>query len=196
MWVPKSFGVGLYLRAPFPGGFEEIGKFVLFALEVFGTGQGHMLCAKMDDSSVKFWGQNERGQLGLGDKDPRGQTSSSMGDNLPILDFGSNLTILKMVIGRQHACAVLDNGKMKCWGANYFGQLATEDFGEDLADQASETLAQLPFVDFGPDASEVVDASSGSATTCAIFKNTSVACWGFDGHNGGDAPGGDWAVAP
>lgn len=165
------------------------------ALEVFGTGQGHMLCAKMDNSSVKCWGQNEKGQLGLGIEDPkRGETSSDMGDNLPILDFGPNLKILKMVIGRQHACALLDNGKMKCWGANYFGQLATEDYLEDIGDQADESLAQLPFVDFGPDASEVVDAYSGSATTCAIFKNTSLACWGYDGAGGGANPGGDGGI--
>ena len=146
------------------------------AVNAFGTGKGHVLCAKMDNSLVKCWCQNERGQLGLGDKDPRGENGQDMGDSLPALDFGG-LEVLKMVIGREHACALLGNLKIKCWGSNDRAQLAeTAELGATVGDDPEETVDQLGYVNFGPGV-EVIDVVAGAYHNCVIFKNTSVACW-------------------
>ena len=154
------------------------------AVNAFGTGTGSTLCAKMDNSVVKCWGQNDRGQLGLGDKDPRGENGQDMGDSLPALDFGG-LEVLKMVIGRWHACALLDNLKIKCWGSNSQAQLAeTAGLGATVGDDPEETVDQLGYVNFGPGV-EVIDVAAGYFHNCAILKNTSVACWGYDGPSGG-----------
>eukprot|EP00435_Cladocopium_sp_Y103_P050283 s2957_g15.t1 len=159
------------------------------ALEVFGNGRGHMLCAKMDNSLIKCWGLNDQGQLGLGNTDDKGDTAASMGNNLPVLNLGSDGAVLKVVMGREHACALLDNGKMKCWGSNNRGQLGTPTAeGDKLGDDLGEMGDQLPFVDLGPDALEVVDVAAGAYATCAIFKDRSLACWGWDGQ---PTPGGD-----
>ena len=135
------------------------------------------MCAKLDNSSVKCWGSNDYGQLGLGDATERGQTAATMGDNLTVLNLGSNLTILKVVSGEHHACAVVNNGKMKCWGRNQYGQLGRPETGDIFGDETDEVGDQMPFVNFRSD-EEVVDAAAGYTTTCAIFKSTSLACWG------------------
>jgi alpha-tubulin suppressor-like RCC1 family protein len=50
------------------------------------AGDSHT-CAVLDDASLKCWGKNESGQLGLGDNSNRGDNSSEMGDNLPVISL-------------------------------------------------------------------------------------------------------------
>ena len=44
-------------------------------------------CVVLDNTSLKCWGKNESGQLGLGDNSNRGDNSSEMGDNLPVISL-------------------------------------------------------------------------------------------------------------
>ena len=55
--------------------------------KMIGAGDHHT-CAVLDDDSVKCWGRNDYGQLGLGDTSNRGDGPGEMGDNLPIVDLG------------------------------------------------------------------------------------------------------------
>jgi len=50
------------------------------------AGDSHT-CAVLDNTSVKCWGKNESGQLGLGDDSTRGDVSGEMGDNLPVISL-------------------------------------------------------------------------------------------------------------
>lgn len=49
---------------------------------VIAAGALHM-CAILTDDSVKCWGGNVAGQLGLGDTSPRGAGPNEMGDTRP-----------------------------------------------------------------------------------------------------------------
>ena len=61
------------------------------ATAIFSGGGSHM-CAFLDDKSLKCWGGNYFGQLGLGDTNNRGDASGEMGDNLPVVDLGTGRT--------------------------------------------------------------------------------------------------------
>ncbi|MSP26489.1 MAG: hypothetical protein EXR75_15340 [Myxococcales bacterium] len=42
-------------------------------------------CALLADATVKCWGNNEKGGLGLGDTFPRGDNANEMGDFLGVV---------------------------------------------------------------------------------------------------------------
>lgn len=50
-------------------------------------------CVLLDNFEVKCFGQNDFGQLGLGDKLPRGVAPGQMGDSLPAVSFFGNETV-------------------------------------------------------------------------------------------------------
>ena len=39
-----------------------------------------------------------------------------MGDNLPFVDLGEGVTVSSVAVALKHACAVIENGFVKCWG--------------------------------------------------------------------------------
>ncbi len=146
------------------------------------TAGGLHACALLDDSSVKCWGVG--GALGLGlflDYDNRGDDPGEMGDALPAVDLGTGRTVVKVVTGPDHTCAILDDSSLKCWGANYLGQLGLGD-NHDRGMHPGEMGDALPAVDLGTGRSPV-DITVGSGTTCARLDDASLKCWG-DGRNG------------
>ena len=60
---------------------------------------------------------NNGGRLGLGDSwNNRGKYENSMGDFLPAVSLGTNLTATAIASGSEHTCALLSNAQLKCWG--------------------------------------------------------------------------------
>ena len=41
-----------------------------------------------------------------------------MGDNLSIVDLGTGRTAKTLATGAEHACVILDNDQVKCFGYN------------------------------------------------------------------------------
>ena len=80
-------------------------------------------CALLANGSVKCWGQNDYGQLGLGDMDNRGDEPEEMGAFLPTVDLGTGRTAIALAAGGYKTCAILDDASVKCWGGNTEGQL-------------------------------------------------------------------------
>jgi alpha-tubulin suppressor-like RCC1 family protein len=152
-----------------------------FAVSI-SAGQDHT-CAVLDDGSVRCWGLNDHGQLGLGDTDDRGDDPGEMGDALPSVDLGENRVVLALQAGAYHNCAVLDDEALKCWGHNNVGQLGLED---EIArgDNPGEMGDALPAVDLGK--SEAVSSLSSSYANCVVFDDGLMKCFGynFDGQLG------------
>ena len=69
-------------------------------------------CAILDDDTLKCWGNNGNGQLGIG-----GLTSSNS------VDFGSGRTVKTASAGNAHTCAVLSDDSTWCWGKNSNGEV-------------------------------------------------------------------------
>lgn len=139
---------------------------------------GFANCAILDNDKVKCWGRNHVGQLGLGDKNDRGDEPNEMGDNLPYVDLGTNMKADVLSANSQHICTLLKNDKVKCWGWNSGGgsNLGIGD-SLDRGDDANEMGDNLPFLDFGTGKKAKVIAA-GHEHSCVILNDYSVKCWG------------------
>ena len=160
------------------------------------TAGWYHFCALLDDASVKCWGLNSYGALGLGDTLARGDQPGEMGDALPTVDLGTGRTAKTIVAGADWTCAILDDDRVKCWGANFYGGLG---LGDTLArgDQPGEMGDALPAVDLGT--GRTATAIAGDYFhACALLDDGTVKCWG-NSENGelgqgdtvrrGDGPG-------
>jgi len=131
-------------------------------------------CILLQGSELKCWGYNSHGQLGLGDTDNRGDSSSSMIAVAPVLDLGGTPT--HVCTGELHACAVLDNSTLKCWGHGSEGQTGQGD-QLNRGDAAGEMGENLPAVDVGSGRT-VSKVACGDTWTCMVLDNGAVKCMG------------------
>eukprot|EP01083_Nonionella_stella_P241208 842493_1 len=69
-----------------------------FTVTQIVAGQYHT-CVLSQYSTIKCWGYNAYGQLGLGDAIHRGDDANEMGDNLLEVDLGTNFTVTQIVAG-------------------------------------------------------------------------------------------------
>ncbi|CAM9484513.1 unnamed protein product, partial [Ectocarpus fasciculatus] len=137
-------------------------------------------CAVLTDGSVKCFGRNNKGQLGLDDTDDRGDEEFEMGDNLPAVSLGTNRTAVAVSAQGDRTCVLLDSGNVRCWGDAEYGALGGGD--ETTTGNGDGTIAD--FVDLGVNGTNTVGAIGGGP--CAVFQDGSLKCWGegFYGQNG------------
>jgi alpha-tubulin suppressor-like RCC1 family protein len=158
--------------------FVDLGLEPGVTIEAVSAGGGHT-CALLSTKDVKCWGNNAFGQLGLDDKDNRGDAVGHMGSDLPIVDLGGPVT--SVVAGGVSTCAVLDDQSVKCWGDNTTGQLGQDDM-DDRGDDEGEMSALDP-VDLGEPALAV---AVGAFHTCALTDGVGdvgrIKCWGSGLH--------------
>ena len=116
------------------------------------------------------------GQLGKGNTNSVGDGPGEMGNNLLPVDLGTGRTAVQIALGTFHTTAILDNGTVKCWGYNTFGQLGYEDF-DNYGDNPGEMGDSLPVVSLGT-VRTAVQIETGSYHTIVILDNGAVKCWG------------------
>lgn len=113
-------------------------------------------CALLDDGSVKCWGHNKDGQLGVGDIKDRGTVAVLMGDALPAVDLGldNGDRVVSIFAGAgsgidsdfaTHTCVLLASDRVKCWGRNTEGQLGLED-AQSRGGNPNSMGKSLPYV--------------------------------------------------
>ena len=129
-------------------------------------------CALLDNSTVKCWGANDDGQLGDG---TRGTNAGKIAPTIV-----SNLTNVSQIsLGSDHTCALLgdnpltsdinEEGTVKCWGDNYYGQLGDGTSGSNARKNTPTVV---------PDLTNVTQIVVGFNHTCALLDNSAVKCWG------------------
>jgi hypothetical protein len=142
-----------------------------------GTG---FTCARYNEGSVKCWGLGTNGRLGTGATTTVGNAANQMGVNASFVNLGTNRTATKLAVGGTHACAILDNGKVKCWGTNTSGQLG---YGDTVARGGAGTSIgdALPAVSLDTAGERTaIDITAGSSHTCVLLDNNTVKCWGLN----------------
>ncbi len=119
---------------------------------------GAHTCAILEDGSVTCWGDNRSGQLGDGTKVKRYQPVS-------VQNLGGRAVAI--TAGHAHTCALLTDGRVRCWGNNYYGQLGD---GTTDARYSPVTVKNLR----GP----IVQIQAGGWHTCALTDKGRAFCWG------------------
>ncbi|MEI2654925.1 MAG: hypothetical protein V9G12_22745 [Microthrixaceae bacterium] len=80
--------------------------------EDVGVGAQHA-CLR-ESTALKCFGAGAQGRLGNGSTDDH---------NEPVTVSSAGAASGPPAVGREHACSVLTNGQVQCWGANAAGQL-------------------------------------------------------------------------
>jgi alpha-tubulin suppressor-like RCC1 family protein len=136
------------------------------------TAGGYHTCTILDNGRVRCWGLGSNGQLGYGNTRSVGdnETPGSVGP----VDLGAGRTAVAVAAGGYHTCAILDNGKVRCWGEGRQGQLGYGN-QKDIGD--NETPASVGAVKLGA-GRKAVAITAGIRHTCALLDNGKVRCWG------------------
>ena len=173
-------------------------------------GGDDFVCAVFQSGRVRCWGSNHAGQLGMGH-----QRQINVGDDETPEDMASDVLLggraVQVAGGRYKACALLDNGKVRCWGLNaedwdwkakkvvgrsfglgYGAFGTTEPIGDDEPPSEAGDL-ELP--------GTAKKIAVGGYHMCALMDDSAVRCWGDGGQGnlghgrGRDAIGDDETAA-
>lgn len=119
-------------------------------------------CVITVDGLAKCWGSNTYGQLGDG-------TTNSSHD--PVDVQGLTSRVLQISPGAMHTCALLDDGKVRCWGSNYFGQIGDGTWTDRLTPSNVSGLDR-----------DIRSIATGDLFSCAIDFAGKSRCWGRNLH--------------
>jgi alpha-tubulin suppressor-like RCC1 family protein len=117
-------------------------------------------CARLRDGTARCWGANAKGQLGTG-------KAAEVPATGPVAVAGLS-GIAEIAAGSFFTCARLDDGTVRCWGANESGQLGDGTTQDRLSPVQVEGVAGA------------VEIAAGNAFACARLAGGEVACWGND----------------
>lgn len=124
---------------------------------VISAGESHT-CAIVGSGNVKCWGNNNKGQVGDGVKNLGRR-------DLPVY-VHAIFTATSIALGKEHSCALLMEGSIKCWGSNISGQLGNGNNTDSLL----PVTVKL--------SNRVVSIASGAHHTCALDSLGDIYCWG------------------
>ncbi len=132
---------------------------------------GSHTCALVGAGDIRCWGEASSGQLGYGN------LTSLLAPLTVPLDLGTLATAIRA--GVDHNCALLDDGKVRCWGRNDHGQLGygnTNNIGDN---EVPGSIVPVPILPQGiPDGTAVTDIVLGNNHSCALYETGDVLCWG------------------
>ncbi len=83
-------------------------------------------------------------------------------------------SVVQVVAGSVHSCALTADGTVHCWGRGERGQTGyatTEDIGDDLGDSLATPVSL---------GGAVAQLSAGFEHTCALMQSGEVRCWGHN----------------
>lgn len=119
--------------------------------------------ALLANGTVKSWGENTGGQLGLGFSGAG--TNQSTPQQIPLASLSN---VVAIAAGEAHSAALLSNGTVKVWGYNSLGQLGLGNIGNQCTPQ------QIP----ASRLRNVVAISAGGAHSLALCSGGQVVVWG------------------
>jgi len=126
------------------------------------TAGDEFACALLTAGRANCWGLGESGQRGDGSFDTFA---------LAPVDVTGLTDAVAIAAGYGHACALLSDGTMRCWGENIEGQLGNGT----TANPGTATPVPVSGM------TGATSIATGAYHTCAIVSGGTVACWGRNG---------------
>src|SRR6266550_13619 len=131
---------------------------------------GAVATAPAAAAGTSAWGYNAYGELG------NGSTTKS---TIPVAVEGLGSGVRSVSAGVTHALALLNDGTVKAWGANEYGQLG---IGNDSGPETCsffEPCSTKPLAVSG--LSGVTQISGGGVNNLALLSDGTVRAWGGNG---------------
>lgn len=134
---------------------------------VIAAGGGHSL-ALLSDGTVRAWGDNSNGELGDG---------TYINRNIPVQVKGTDGSgfldnVIAIAAGEFHSLALLNDGTVRAWGNNEYGQLGDE----------TNTTSNVPVIVKATDGSgfltNVIAIAAGGFHSLALLIDGLVLAWG------------------
>ena len=122
---------------------------------------GAHTCAVTSSGGVKCWGNNGGGQLGDGTRTDR---------SLPVDVVGLTHGVAEVAAGSEHTCARFADGRVRCWGLNFDGQLGNGSGAFGLVSTTPVDVIGLT--------AAAIAISAGTEHTCALIAGGGAMCWG------------------
>lgn len=133
-------------------------------VRLIAVGAFHNL-ALVEDGTLWAWGNNEYGQLGTGDTQPRSQP-------IPVQGL-SGLTLIDIAAGGWHSTALTNEGQVYAWGRGEHGRLG---FGDDKSSKMTPQKVQLLAGE------DIVQVSCGGTHSVALTRDGRMFSFGRGDH--------------
>jgi alpha-tubulin suppressor-like RCC1 family protein len=139
--------------------------------------------------SLKCWGRNHIGQLGIGSTNSIGDAENEIktaGIGMTSTNLGIGLTPINVTLGQNHSCSQLNNNLVKCWGENINAQIGQGPLIDSIGTTLISMGDNLPYVDLGDNLNgtgrtiKQMSTSSTGFYNCAILSNDQLKCWGIN----------------
>lgn len=138
-------------------------------------------CGITTDREAYCWGDNSRGQLGLGtiDSDPTHRSPA------PVI---GGHKFIQLSLGATHTCGVTIQRQVLCWGENFTGQVGNGTTDDVATPTVVGGRQRFSFVaagsDFGTGGSVPPPPGGQQASaghSCALTPSGQAWCWGWNG---------------
>ncbi|HEY3821388.1 MAG TPA: hypothetical protein VGL81_29680 [Polyangiaceae bacterium] len=158
-----ELGDGTSTNSSTPVAVSGLSGVVAIAAGSFNT------CALLSDGTVECWGLASLGGLGDGTTSGPDACGGYPCSTTPVAV--SNLTGVKAIAaGNGHACALLSDGTVQCWGYNFYGELGNGTSTNPTTPVAVSALSGATAI------------AAGGYETCALVSGGTVECWGSNPH--------------
>jgi alpha-tubulin suppressor-like RCC1 family protein len=152
---------------------EQVGDVPLGGPAKSLVGSRDTICAVLEDQTLRCWGRQPAfGMLGYGDIF---SDVDSVGDDETPADMGPvpvGEPVEKVFVGGLRTCAVLEGGRLRCWGDGLPGVLG---YGPSVTRLYSPPQTDVEIG--GP----VLDLGLGRNHSCALL-DTGFRCWGINNY--------------
>jgi alpha-tubulin suppressor-like RCC1 family protein len=157
----------VHVRVKTTADTSGLGNKDLFTYRTYASlAAGYLHTCAVSGGEVRCWGFNESGQLG---------NNTTTDAETPVVVKGLTHVVSVSAGGNpgtdvSQSCALVDDGTVRCWGDNTYGQLGT---GTTVSSHVPVKVKGLSKV--------VAIAVGGGDHVCALIADGTARCWGYNG---------------